>query len=147
MLILNASNVFLTPNLEFSICASLYPWSNQLSSLTEIDNCISAGASSFKLAVIEAFSDNALDSTHIVTNSIRQIIVIENTVVFILLLTCLSVNVLSPFTYKFFIPITIFSISPDNDQNRKNVATAPIMIGFIIPSGVCTISFTPPVTR
>ena len=91
-------------------------------------------------SVIEFFNDKLLDSTQIVTNSIRQIIVIENTVVFILLLTCLSVNVLSPFTYKFFIFITIFSISPDNDQNKKNVATAPMMIGFIIPSGVCTVS-------
>ena len=146
MLKSNFSNISLILNLEFFICSSLYPWSSQSSFNTLFSNWISAGASSSKFAVIEFLSDKALDNTQIVTNNIKEIIVIENTVVFILLLNCLNVKVFNPFTYKFFILVTIFKISPDKDQNIKNVDTAPITIGLNISSGVLIVSFIPPVT-
>ncbi len=146
MLKSNFSNISLILNLEFFICSSLYPWSSQSSFNTLFSNWISAGASSSKFAVIEFLSDKALDNTQIVTNNIKEIIVIENTVVFILLLNCLNVKVFNPFTYKFFILVTIFKISPDKDQNIKNVDTAPITIGLNISSGGLIVSFIPPVT-
>ena len=146
MLKSNFSNISLILNLEFFICSSLYPWSSQSSFNTLFSNWISAGASSSKFAVIEFLSDKALDNTQIVTNNIKEIIVIENTVVFILLLNCLNVKVFNPFTYKFFILVTIFKINPDKDQNMKNVDTAPITIGLNISSGVLIVSFIPPVT-
>jgi len=46
----------------------------------------------FKFLFNEFFIDNELDNTHIVINNIKHIIVIENTVVFILLLICLTVK-------------------------------------------------------
>ena len=64
--------------------------------LTFLENPISTGAKVFKLWVIEFFIDKALDKTHIVIKSIKQITVIEKVIVFILLENCLKVKLFKP---------------------------------------------------
>ena len=53
-------------------------------------------ANSFKFLVIEFLIDKALDKTHTVTNNIKHMMVTENTVVLILLDTCLNVKLFNP---------------------------------------------------
>ena len=93
---------------------------------------MSIGVNSVKFLVIEFFKDSALDSIHIVTNSIRHIIVMLKTVVFILLLICLRVKLLSDLWYRLLIFINIFRSSPDKLQNIRNVVIIPIIIGLNI---------------
>ena len=69
-----------------------------------------------------------MEKIQIVTNSIKQIIVVENTVVFILLLISFSVKLLRFLKYTPFNEVTTFINSPDNDQKIKNVAIKPYNI-------------------
>ena len=86
---------------------------------------ISAGVTSVKSFFIDLFNANAEDKIHIVKNSIKHIMLIENTVVFILLFICLNTKAFKSFKYIFLFDWTNFSKKPERDQKNKNVPTIP----------------------
>ena len=63
-----------------------------------------------------------------VKNRSRQMIVIEKTIVFIELLSCLMVKELSFLKYVLLRNITSLRRSPETDQNMKKVEIAPSAI-------------------
>ena len=65
---------------------------DKLSTLTSFCIWISTGANSFISSVAELFNAKALEKIQIVKKSIKQITVVESTVVLILLLICLTVK-------------------------------------------------------